>query len=237
MIKKTGEGGSMLMSMILIPTQNAEDWKRFLAEPEKQWKSGYSARTLAHCWQDAADFPNSVKSVLLQVKEFAGLEMVFAIPEYKIHLPGGTRPSQNDIWVLARTHQELVSIAVEGKVSEPFGPTIGDWSLNSSEGKKERLKYLISKVGLIKEPPSDIRYQLLHRTASAIIEADRLHAHHAVMLVHSFSQSDECFTDYKRFLSLYGIEGELNSLVTAGDINGIKLHFAWVRGDEKYLLM
>jgi hypothetical protein len=34
------------MAKILIPASSPEDWKKFLAEPEKQWKSGYSARSL-----------------------------------------------------------------------------------------------------------------------------------------------------------------------------------------------
>lgn len=41
------------MSKIYIPTDNAEDWKGFLADPKKQWRTGFSAKTLAHCWQAA----------------------------------------------------------------------------------------------------------------------------------------------------------------------------------------
>ncbi|MFA7012304.1 MAG: hypothetical protein WC202_05045, partial [Desulfobacterales bacterium] len=46
------------------------------------------------------------------------------LPEHKVPLPGGSRSSQNDIWVLARSKGQLISIAVEGKVSETFGPTV-----------------------------------------------------------------------------------------------------------------
>jgi hypothetical protein len=41
------------MNNILIPASNPEDWKKFLADPEKHWKKGYSARTLAYCWQNS----------------------------------------------------------------------------------------------------------------------------------------------------------------------------------------
>jgi hypothetical protein len=37
------------MSTIYIPAQSAEDWRLFLAEPDKQWKTGYAAKTLAYC--------------------------------------------------------------------------------------------------------------------------------------------------------------------------------------------
>jgi hypothetical protein len=31
------------MAQILIPARGPEDWKALLAEPERQWKRGYSA--------------------------------------------------------------------------------------------------------------------------------------------------------------------------------------------------
>jgi hypothetical protein len=42
-----------------------------------------------------------------------------------VPLPGGSTQSQNDAFVLARTPKGLVSITIEGKVSEPFGETLG----------------------------------------------------------------------------------------------------------------
>ncbi|GAB4582074.1 MAG: hypothetical protein Fur0022_48270 [Anaerolineales bacterium] len=53
-------------------------------------------------------------------------------------------------------------------------------------------------------PPLNIRYQLLHRTASAIIEAKQLNARYAMMIVHSFSTEHKWFSDYQDFLDLFG---------------------------------
>ena len=103
---------------------------------------------------------------------FPKIDLLLALPEHQVHLPGGARPSQNDIWALGRSQDQLVSIAVEGKVSEPFGPTIREWQAESSAGKTRRLAYLLSLLELPSTPES-LRYQLLHRTASAIIEARR----------------------------------------------------------------
>jgi len=178
------------MNRIYIPATCPDDWKMFLAEPEKQWKSGYSARALAYCWQEVGGIPEDIASILMKKKELDGLETLLTIPEYQVPLPGGGHPSQNDVWVLARAKEGLVSIAVEGKVSEPFGLTIGEWKKDFSPGKKLRLKYLCSLLGFLKQPIDDVRYQLLHRTASAIIEANRFHARYAVMVVHSFSQTE-----------------------------------------------
>lgn len=220
------------MTRIYVPASSAEQWAQFLADPVKHWRLGYSARTLAYSWQEAAGFPAEVASVL--ASQFAAVELLLALPEHKVPLPGGSRSSQNDIWVLARSEGKLISIAVEGKVSEPFGPTVQEWETESSSGKSERLMYLLALLGL-SSIPDTTRYQLLHRTASAIIEAQRFNAAHAVMLVHSFSQSGEWFQDYAAFVSLMGGNATENSMVPVGSRSGVSLHLAWVRGNARYL--
>jgi hypothetical protein len=220
---------------IFIPAQKVEDWQRLLAEPVKHWKKGYSARSLAYCWQEANGIPKDVENVLVQIPPFRGLEALIIIPEHQVPLPGGTRPSQNDCWVLAKTSKDLVSIAVEGKVSEPFGPTINEWLKDASGGKRERLSYLCSHVGLDSSLPRNIRYQLLHRAASAVIEAERFHAGYAVMVIHSFSQTAEWFDDYVQFVALLGAKAEKNKIIPVGRQSGIPLYLAWVTGDPEYL--
>lgn len=224
--------GSRGLSKIYIPTSSAEQWAQFLAEPVKHWRQGYSARTLAYSWQEAGGFPSEVDSVLASA--FPSAELLLALPEHKVPLPGSSRPSQNDIWILARSEGQLISIAVEGKVSEPFGPTVQEWQAESSPGKAERLAYLLSLLSL-SAVPDTTRYQLLHRTASAIIEAQRFNAAHAVMLVHSFSQSSEWFQDYAAFVSLMGGSAAENNMASVGSRSGVSLHLAWVRGNARYL--
>ena len=223
--------------MIFIPANKPQDWRLLLAE-RKHWRRGYSARALAYCWQEAEGFPESVRNVFINsgIDLFQNIELLLAFPEWKVPLPGGSRPSQNDIFILARGNSQLISITVEGKVSEPFDKTIAEWKLESSEGKKTRLKFLCDRLQLDKEKVDHIRYQLLHRTVSAIIEAERFNAQNALMMVHSFSQSDEWFEDYSQFLALFGLSGIIpDSLAFAKDIDGIDLYFCWIRGDKKYL--
>ena len=220
---------------IFIPAENPEDWQRLLAEPTKHWKKGYSARSLAYCWQEANGIPKDVQDIILQIPDFKDIEALIVIPEHQVPLPGGSRPSQTDCWVLARTSNDLISIAVEGKVSEPFGPTIGEWLTDASDGKKERLSYLCSQVGLDTALPKNIRYQLLHRTASAVIEAKRFHARNAVMIVHSFSQTAEWFDDYRQFVALFGANAKKNKIIFVGQTSDVKLYLCWVSGDKRYL--
>jgi hypothetical protein len=223
------------MNKILIPAKNADDWKQFLAEPNKHWKVGYSARALAYCWQEADGIPDEVAKVLAKSPLVKSIQTIFAIPEHKVNLPGGAAASQNDVWVLAETPTDLVSIAVEGKVSESFGPTIGEWFSKRTSSKEKRLRFLCNELGLSFPPPDQIRYQLLHRTVSAILEAKRFKTNKAVMLVHSFSQSNEWFDDYKHFLQLFGLEGKLNDINSTLINNEIQLIFAWVKGSPEYL--
>ena len=107
------------MPRILL-TSGPNDWQKLLAEPEKQWRTGYSARTLAHCWEASDGFPPEVFEALCNTTDpsLADLIPVIAVPEFRVPLPGGGHPSQNDLFVLARSRAGLVCIMVEGKVAE-----------------------------------------------------------------------------------------------------------------------
>ncbi len=225
------------MNRIYIPSKGPEDWKQFLAEPEKQWKKGYSARALAYCWEEADGFPGCVQKVFAKsgVPLFKGIELLYAFPEHQVPLPGGSRPSQTDVFVIARSSGELVSIAVEGKVKEPFGPSVGEWLGSSSPGKERRLNFLSEQLDLSVATLKGIRYQLLHRTVSAILKARDLNASSAVMLVHSFCQDHTWFKDYQTFLGLLGKEGTPNSVSPIGERQGVHLYLAWVTGEAKFL--
>ena len=223
------------MSPIFVRSHGPLDWKAFLAEPERQWARGYSARTLACCWDSAEGFPPEVACTLEQHPALAGSEPLLIFPEWKVPLPGGSRPSQNDIWVLARAQEHLVSIAVEGKVNEPFDVTVGEWRANPSRGRGRRLAFLLDVLGLEEPFPDTIRYQLIHRTASAVIEAERFNASRAVMLVHTFSPENRWFEDFAAFASFFGANAEIGRLATSTARNGLSLHLGWVHGEEKWL--
>ena len=152
---------------IFVPTDSYRDWQRLLASPDRHWKPGYSAMTLARSWEaaGASGFPPEVKATLesAQAPKMTGLELLFATPEFKVPLPGGERASQTDLFALARGPRGLVAIAVEGKVDETFGPTVGEKRSEGSEGVDKRLSFLLQTLELPPSIPESIRYQLLHR--------------------------------------------------------------------------
>jgi len=216
--------------MFFVPTSGVGDWKKLLADPEKHWREGYSAYTLASRWEAAGGFPPEVMAVL-SAAGFGDVVMLIGLPEHKVALPGGARASQTDLWVLARTNDDLISIAIEGKVRESFGPTLAEWFAEETPGKAQRWSALCDLLNIENDCDRALRYQLVHRTASAILEAKRLHARKAVMLVHSFSAHQDGFADFQAFARQLGATfsrpGELHGV---GTKSGVELFLGWAQG-------
>lgn len=225
------------MTRILQFTSGPADWQALLADPKKHWRTGYSARTLAHSWEAADGFPDEVASAMAKSTDplLKDVEPVLAVPEFKVPLPGGQRASQNDIFVLARSKSGPISIMVEGKVNESFGPTVEEWRTDPSPGKKTRLSFLLGKLGLPKQIDGAIRYQLLHRAASAVIEGERYRAAAALLLVHSFSPRQAGWSDYRKFLDLYGVRAEAGLPQRLPGEQPVPLFAVWVSGNPEYL--
>lgn len=227
------------MPKIYIPASSPDDWKRLLAKPEKHWRTGYSARAIANCWQTADDFPCEIAALFSSsgIGALNHVELLLAIPEHQVPLPPyGGHPSQNDLFALGKASDgSLVSITVEGKASEDFDKTIGQWMNPPTPGKTERLAFLQQKLGFVHTIPPETRYQLLHRLVSAVLEAERFNAKFAVMVVHSFSQKDEWFGDFQAFLSLFGANAQVGRLAHLTDRGGISVYSGWAQGDVRFL--
>jgi hypothetical protein len=217
---------------IFIPTDGPEDWKRFLADPDRHWKHGYSAFALAARWEQyaAIDTGLAPEITALLAPRFDTPVLLFAVPEHKVPLPGGSTASQNDVWALVRSGSEHLSVAVEGKAEESFDVTIGEWLAHDSRGKAARLDYLVGLLGLEGKDLDSIRYQFLQRLASAVLEAERCGAGHAVMLVHSFSSKRTGFADYAAFARLFGLEAEAGNLLSIEGDAPVRVHLGWAVG-------
>jgi hypothetical protein len=145
-----------------------------------------------------------------------------------VDLGSAGRYSQTDLMVIAGLGDKLGVIAVEGKVDETFGKLISDWS-DGSNGKTIRLRGLCSTLGLDVTQCGHLRYQLLHRTASAIYEARRYRTTHALMVVHSFSSRNASFSDFSLFAEAMGIPvTAANVMSAAKSCEGVSTRLAWV---------
>lgn len=225
------------MPRFFAPADEPTDWQQLLAKPDLHWQTGYSARSLAYSWTEAGGFPSEVQAVFDESGFVClhELEFLLGIPEHEVPIPGGRRPSQNDVFVLASGSDGLVSIAVEGKVSESFDVPVDERFADPTPGQSTRLEFLLELLELDRDAVGGIGYQLLHRTASAVLEARRFGARHAVMLVHSFSQELSHFPDYAAFVGLYGEVADANRLVKARRLGDITLYLGWVVGNAEYL--
>ena len=212
-----------------MPLTRPEDVISHLAKGEAHWRDEYSAKELALAWSKAGnEFPSAVQNLFNASVEYKDAEFIDGFFEREVDLGTAGRNSQTDLMVVIGIGKKLGIVAVEVKVDEPFGELVATWNDNS-DGKILRLKTLCSTLGLYPDKVGDLRYQLLHRTASAIYEAKRYRSDHALMLVHSFSPTKKSFSDFSDFAKAMGIGLTDTGLISSSKVcEGVNISLAWV---------
>jgi hypothetical protein len=222
---------------IFIPTNSGSDWQKLLAKPKLHWKKGASAMTAAAAWETTGgSLPPEIKIALDSARDEAlrDLTLVAAIPEWEVKLEGGETSSHTDILALARNDTGLCVIAVEAKVNEDFGPLVKDKRAEASAGQETRLNYLHRLLNVAHFNDS-IRYQLLHRTASALVTAREFHARAAMMLVHCFGDKPNLRADFDAFCSALGARQLSSEVCIVPTFSSPRLFVAWCTGNRKFL--
>jgi hypothetical protein len=183
-----------------VPLLKPEDVIPHLAKQDLHWRAGYSAQELALAWSNPGnDFPPAVRRVLQTSPEYSSAEFIDGFFEREVNLGSPGRNSQTDLMVIVGLGETLGVIAVEGKVDESFADLVVNW--NTSASKQCRLDGLCTTLGVESGDVGHVRYQLLHRTASAVYESKRYRSRNALVLVHSFSASNRWFEDLAPFRS------------------------------------
>lgn len=223
-------------SRIHIPILAPEDVKPHLGKPDLHWKPGYSAQLTATTWFAAGGLPDAIGSILSSSASFGRAELVDAFLERTVDLGDGGRPSQTDVMAIVAVGDRLGVVAVEAKVEEPFGPVVQEWlaegqsNADAGAGRSVRLDHLCALLELPRAIVMPLRYQLLHRTASALIEARRYRTALAAMVVQSFSKKERQtgLSDFQSFAEAMGF-GHLKPSVLSGSkaIGGINLSLGW----------
>lgn len=214
---------------IAVPLLRPEDVIPHLGKPT-HWKQGRSAKAVADSWFYANSIPEPVRNVLDQANEYRGAILIDAWLERCVDLGDGGRPTQTDLMAVLGIGARLSILAVEAKVDESFGPTVDKWLAEEGDGKLSRLEMLCELFGLSFGTVRSMRYQFLHRTASAILEARRYRATDAVMLVQSFCPKDSGLEDFRAFFGAAGFNGfDAGRLSEAKTVGGIRLRIGWVR--------
>ena len=215
------------LSRLHVPMRGPCDVIPFLGDPG-HYKEGRSAQLIAESWFAANGLPIMIAHCLGQVGRFAGAELVDGFVERSTDLGDGRRPSQSDLLAIVGLRDEIAIVAVEGKVDEGFGQLVSEWLVDASPQKQSRLGKLTATLGLELSAALPLRYQLLHRTASAIYEARRYRAKAAVTMVHSFDPNDAGIVDFKRFACALGLhQAEATRLVGPIQREGVDLYLGW----------
>ncbi|MFC2966807.1 DUF6946 family protein [Acidimangrovimonas pyrenivorans] len=222
-------GMILRMSRIYVPTRGPSDWRALLGDPEKHWKAGYSAMAAARSWETAKGVPPEIAKIMGPAPD-----LLLAIPEHKVPLPGRGAASQCDVFALIRDREETVSLAVEAKVAEPFDKPIGEWLRDGSDGRRTRLAAICDLLGC-GLPPGDLYYQLFHRTAAAVIEARRFGTDAAAMIVQSFSQEHLWFDQFSAFCAFLGVDAAREKRLTRDLPGGGNLILGWATGEARFL--
>ncbi len=215
-----------------ITAEKPEDLIPRLGKGELHWKKGRSAYELSHAWMAADGLPPTVRKVLAPVPGWCDGQLIDAFFERETNLRTTGWPSQTDLLVLMKMKDGNGVIAVEGKVDEPFGEIVTEWlgaGPPYAPTRLKRLEGLCGSLGLGATACEGLYYQLLHRTAAALYEAQRYGFPRALMLVHSFSSDSAWFPEFAQFAAAMGMPvAAPNGVSEMRVCEGVELRLGWV---------
>jgi len=192
--------------------------------------------TAAAAWEAAADsLPLEITCLLESSREplLMRQRLLVALPEWQVPLPGGITTSNTDVLAICRNDLGLCILGIEAKVLEDFGPLLAEKRAEASTGQIERLAYLHSLLG-VEHFEDSIRYQLLHRTASALLTAREFHAATAVMLVHAFDTPTAQRLDFEAFRAALEAQEVAPLVYKVPSFENPSLYLAWCDGNPKF---
>jgi hypothetical protein len=203
------------------PLSKPEDVIRFLGRGEKHWNRERSAYQAAYSWFPANGLPGAIQEILKSDPSFDNVSVDKILFEKNTKLDAYGRDSQTDVVAILKTNSGPAVLGVEAKVDETFGPRVHEWN-DYTPGKLRRLVGLLDRLGVKSGRIGSLRYQLFHRTAAALIEAEQNSAPNAAMLVQSFDKGHAGFADFKDFAEAFGTPvtqpGELSQPKKIGDV-------------------
>jgi hypothetical protein len=227
-----------LNKLIFVPTRTGTEWQRLLAKPEVHWREGQSAMAAAAAWEAARGrLPAELGEALEHSADpdLTDLKLLAAFPEWEATLEAGERPSRANILALARNDRGLVAIGVEAVVDEGFSLTLAQKRASIPDSGREKLLALESAL----KPPAAfdgaISYQLVHRAASTLREAQAFHAHVAVMAVQAFGAAQPARGHFDAFASALGAARISDEVSLAAQHGSPRLLLAWCAGNSRFL--
>ena len=219
-----------MASKIAVPLLRPEDVIPHLGKGELHWRDGYSAKSVAESWFHAKGIPAAVRALLDQAEEYEGATLIDAWLERETKLPWGKgRPTQTDLLAVLGIEDGLAILGIEAKVKESFGPLVSEWLGDGGDNRRARLEGLCGLFGLDPDAVGHLRYQLFHRVAGSVLEAQRYRARHAAMLVQSFCPDRTGHADFVAFAVAAGFGAVAPGAISvAREVSGVSLRLGWV---------
>jgi hypothetical protein len=213
------------------PLGTPHDARAYLADPIRHWRPDFSAFELAHAWIESECAPSAVDELLRQA--LGDYQLVEGFFEKETPLGTAGHPSQTDLLLVLRAGADLAIAVVEGKANESFGQYVEDWD-DGKATKTTRLKSLCRHLDLDATAVGKLRYQLIHRTVAALLEAERYGAGTALMIVQAFSDAPDSFDDFVKFSAALGIETRKKAALSpAKRVGGIALRLGWASSEPR----
>ena len=220
-----------------------DDWRTIIGP--KNWQPEASAYELAHCWAESGRLPIAISNAIERSGHamLRGVTLHLCLVEKPVFLDTRTAPSMTDLMGYGSNGKgDEIIVAVEGKAKEPFALPVRAWvkgdALNppatatSRPTRLRRLEFLSKHLAHTISPESPLRYQLLHRTVSAVLEAQLHGAAAALVLVHSFgADAGETFVDFRNFVREMGgdtvEQGSVSGPHKLGEERDLPTYFLW----------
>ena len=157
----------------------------------------------------AVDRWEAVKGVPPEISKILGADakLRYAIPGHIVPISGGPGPSRCDVFALVETENGVGAIGIFA-TDDGFDVTVRDWLNGGVVDGKGRLGVVCRTLEIQAQQTEELRYQLLHRMAAAIIKADK-RAKFVGLIIQSFSQGQKGLEDFKDFCRLLGAEDVL----------------------------
>jgi hypothetical protein len=188
MIKLVNNQGDEIRSL--------DGWSR----PKKtyQWRPGRSAMELGRCWlrEGFPACPPELRELLDSSPLTQGLELHNGKPEFVTKLPERGEGRNHDLWVRGSASGAPITLCIEAKTDESFGPIVGEYVRDAKEnnagtGVPRRVAALLEVLNvrcanLVEPPYCDLRYQLLAGVAGTCIQAIADRSEVGVFIVHEF---------------------------------------------------
>jgi hypothetical protein len=216
------------------PLRRPEDVIPFLGKGKAHWNKERSAYQTAYSWFNANGLPASIRNALQTDAAFAAAGLEKAIFERKTKLDAYGRESQTDVLAYIRSGSNVAVVGVEAKVDESFGPVVSDWN-DYTPGKLRRLAGLIERLELRSGAIGSLRYQLFHRAAATLIEAEQVRARDAALIVQSFDQDRAGYKDFVAFAVAFEtpieVPGRLSRPKKIGDVT---MRLGWTDNSKFY---